>query len=62
MVGIGGGVRADDRLLLGDPLPDAPAGRYEYQFLVEGERWVTDPLAVSRRPDGFGYQNAVVNL
>ncbi len=39
-----------------------PAGRYEYQFLVEGERWVTDPLAVSRRPDGFGYQNAVVNL
>lgn len=39
-----------------------PAGRYEYQFLVEGERWVTDPLAVSHRPDGFGYQNAVVNL
>ena len=39
-----------------------PAGRYEYQFLVEGERWVTDPLAVSRRPDGFGLQNAVVNL
>ncbi len=39
-----------------------PAGRYEYQFLVEGERWVTDPLAISHRPDGFGYQNAVVNL
>lgn len=39
-----------------------PAGRYEYLFLVEDEQWVSDPLAVTHRPDGFGHRNAVVNL
>jgi 1,4-alpha-glucan branching enzyme len=39
-----------------------PAGRYEYLFLVEDEQWVSDPLAITHRPDGFGHQNAVVNL
>jgi len=41
---------------------ELPAGRYEYLFLVDGQQWVTDPLAYAHRPDGFGNQNAVMNL
>jgi hypothetical protein len=37
-----------------------PDGQYEYQFLVDGKTWVTDPNAPVHRPDGFGRQNAVV--
>ncbi len=37
-----------------------PEGRYEYQFLVDGRRWVTDPAAAVVRPDGFGQMNAVL--
>lgn len=37
-------------------------GRYEYMFVIDGERWVTDPLAHTYRPDGFGNQNAVLEL
>lgn len=37
-------------------------GRYEYQFLVNGKTWVTDPDAVAHRPDGFGRENAVVDV
>ncbi len=59
-----------DRILLEGPDPsgrwtvhmELPAGRYEYLFLVDGQRWVTDPLAYAHRPDGFGNQNAVMNL
>ena len=36
-----------------------PEGRYEYQFLVDGRQWVTDPLAPVVRPDGFGHINAI---
>lgn len=39
-----------------------PAGRYEYQFLVDGRRWVTDPAATVVRPDGFGQMNAVLEV
>ncbi|HOW97651.1 MAG TPA: isoamylase early set domain-containing protein [Kiritimatiellia bacterium] len=38
---------------------ELPEGRYEYQFLVNGTTWVTDPGAEIRRPDGFGRENAV---
>ncbi len=41
---------------------ELPAGRYEYLFLVDGRRWVTDPLAEAHRHDGFGNVNAVMNL
>lgn len=41
---------------------ELPAGRYEYLFLVDGRSWVTDPLAETHRPDGFGNINAVMNL
>lgn len=39
-----------------------PSGRYEYLFLVDGERWITDPLATAHRPDGFGRENALIEL
>lgn len=37
-------------------------GEHEYQFLINGERWVTDPLAPVKRSDGFGAQNAVLKI
>ena len=41
---------------------DLPAGRYEYGFLVDGQQWVADPRAEIRRQDGFGRENAVIEL
>lgn len=37
-------------------------GEHEYQFVINGERWVTDPLAPVQRNDGFGARNAVLKL
>jgi hypothetical protein len=42
-------------------LPLKP-GRYAYMFVVDGNRWVTDPGADGHRDDGFGNQNAVVTI
>lgn len=39
-----------------------PEGQHEYMFLVDGERWVADPNATTYRADGFGHENAVVNV
>lgn len=41
---------------------ELPEGRYEYQFLVDGKVWVTDPNAATHRPDGFGHENAVLDV
>jgi hypothetical protein len=41
---------------------ELPEGHYEYQFLVNGKTWVTDPNATTHRPDGFGRENAVVDV
>jgi 1,4-alpha-glucan branching enzyme len=41
---------------------ELPAGRHEYIFLVDDRQWVTDPQADVRRPDGFGRENAVMDL
>jgi hypothetical protein len=38
-----------------------PRGDHEYMFVVDG-RWVTDPAAEARRPDGFGRENALLRL
>lgn len=38
-----------------------PSGRYEYMFLVDGRDWVADPKA-PRRPDGFGRENALLQV
>jgi hypothetical protein len=42
-------------------LPLEP-GRYEYMFVVDGARWVSDPFAVELSDDGFGARNAVLDV
>lgn len=37
-------------------------GRHKYMFVVNGERWVTDPEAESYVDDGFGMRNAVIAI
>jgi len=37
-----------------------PAGQHEYMFVVDGERWVVDPLAGRYVADGFGRENALL--
>jgi 1,4-alpha-glucan branching enzyme len=39
-----------------------PAGQHEYMFVVDGERWVPDPLAGRYVDDGFGagHQNSLL--
>lgn len=37
-------------------------GSYEYMFVEDGDRWVTDPLAIETRADGFGGVNAVLDV
>ena len=37
-------------------------GEHEYQFVIDGKRWVTDPLAPVQQDDGFGAKNAVLKL
>jgi len=39
-----------------------PRGSYEYMFVENDGRWVTDPLATQTRDDGFGRRNAVLDL
>ena len=42
-------------------LPLEP-GRYEYQFVVDGEQWIGDPFATEQNDDGFGSRNAVLDV
>ncbi len=37
-------------------------GSYGYMFVIDGERWVTDPYAANHRDDGFGNENAVLRI
>lgn len=39
-----------------------PSGRHQYAFLVDGQRWVTDPRAEQHVSDDFGRQNAIVTI
>lgn len=39
-----------------------PRGEHRYMFVLDGERWVTDPLATAQRDDGFGHRNAILSL
>ncbi len=39
-----------------------PPDSYEYMFVVDDDTWVTDPLALTTRDDGFGSRNAVLEL
>jgi hypothetical protein len=40
-------------------IPMAP-GIHEYMFVVDGDRWVTDPRAERYTDDGFGNRNALL--
>ena len=42
-------------------LPLQP-GRYEYKFLIDGEKWIADPGNPKRIKDGFGAYNSVVEV
>lgn len=61
---------ATDDTFLEDPEGDGvftgtvrlPPGSYAYMFVVDGERWETDPTAVNHRDDGFGHRNAVLRI
>lgn len=37
-------------------------GRYEYMFVIDGKQWIADPLAAEDAGDGFGSQNAVLDV
>lgn len=37
-----------------------PEGTHEYMFVVDGERWVVDPLAGRFVADGFGRENSLL--
>lgn len=39
-----------------------PRGEHRYMFVLDGERWVTDPFATAVRDDGFGNRNAILSL
>jgi hypothetical protein len=36
-------------------------GRHEYAFIVNGSRWVADPLAV-KSSDDFGTESSVIRV
>jgi len=42
-------------------LPLEP-GRYKYKFVVDGQTWLADPFAAEQDDDGFGSQNAVLDV
>ncbi|HEY5627518.1 MAG TPA: isoamylase early set domain-containing protein [Nitrospira sp.] len=37
-------------------------GRYQYMFVIDGKEWIADPLADEAARDGFGSQNAVLDV
>ena len=37
-----------------------PVGEHQYMFVVDGQRWVSDPLAGRYVDDGFGRRNALL--
>ncbi|HEY8484832.1 MAG TPA: isoamylase early set domain-containing protein [Longimicrobiales bacterium] len=39
-----------------------PPGMHKYMFVVDGNRWVTDPRAERYVDDGFGMRNALISV
>jgi len=39
-----------------------PPGRYEYMFVIDGEKWFPDPNALRYVKDGFGNMNAILEI
>ena len=38
-----------------------PAGRHEYAFIIDGKRWIADPLA-TKSSDDFGTESSVIHV
>lgn len=53
-------LRDDDRDGVWNADVILPVGQHEYMFVVDGARWVSDPLAGRWVDDGFGRRNALV--
>ena len=51
-----------DGTLIWSGVVAVPRGEHRYMFVVDGSRWVTDPLAVAVKDDGFGNRNAILSL
>jgi hypothetical protein len=41
---------------------DLEPGRYEYMFVLDGEKWFPDPNALRYVKDGFGNKNAILEI
>jgi diguanylate cyclase (GGDEF)-like protein len=41
---------------------DMVPGTYEYKFVVDGERWIKDPLGVETVSDGYWGENSILRL
>jgi 1,4-alpha-glucan branching enzyme len=39
-----------------------PPGRYEYKFLIDGDKWIPDVGNPKKVKDGFGAYNSVVEV
>ncbi|MBX6362372.1 MAG: isoamylase early set domain-containing protein [Gemmatimonadetes bacterium] len=39
-----------------------PAGVHKYMFVVDGQRWISDPQAERYVDDGFGMRNALISV
>ena len=37
-------------------------GKYEYMFVLDGEKWLPDPNALRYAKDGFGNKNAILEI
>ena len=36
--------------------------RYQYMFLIDGERWLPDPRADEHVDDGYGNRNSIIDV
>lgn len=52
--------RAGERVWTG--VLSLPRGEHRYMFVIDGSRWVTDPMASAYWDDGFGNRNAILSL
>jgi serine protease AprX len=53
-------LQRDDHGLWRSELIAPPVGRYQYKFVVDGERWVEDPNNGMKAPDGYGGMNSIL--
>ena len=35
---------------------------YQYMFVVDGQKWIPDPMVATYLDDGFGGKNSVIDL